>query len=137
MTKEYLNPAELPNWSDSFSQIVVVRTATTRTVFVSGQVSADASNNVIGQGDLRRQAEVALGNLSTALAAGGASPSDVVRLGIYVKDYQREQAEIITSALHRVFVAGRMPCSTWLGVSSLALDELLIEFEATAIIEVE
>jgi hypothetical protein len=30
-----------------------------------------------------------------------------------------------------------MPTSTWLGVSSLALDELLIEIEATAITDAE
>jgi hypothetical protein len=30
-----------------------------------------------------------------------------------------------------------MPTSTWLGVSSLALDEILIEIEATAVIDGE
>jgi enamine deaminase RidA (YjgF/YER057c/UK114 family) len=30
-----------------------------------------------------------------------------------------------------------MPASTWLGVASLALDELLIEIEATAVIDDE
>ena len=58
-------------------------------------------------------------------------------MGIYVKDYKREQAAVITAALRNTFVAGRMPASTWLGVSSLALDELLIEIEATAVIDAE
>jgi len=30
-----------------------------------------------------------------------------------------------------------MPASTWLGVSSLALDDLLIEIDATAVIDTE
>jgi enamine deaminase RidA (YjgF/YER057c/UK114 family) len=137
MIKEHLNPTDLPNWSDSFSQVVVVRTDAIRTIYLSGQVSVDSSNNVIGVGDLSRQTEVSLQNLTRALAAAGATPSDVVRLGIYVKNYQRDQAAIIGEGLRRVFPAGRMPTATWLGVSSLALEELLIEIEATAVIDAE
>jgi enamine deaminase RidA (YjgF/YER057c/UK114 family) len=136
MKKDYLNPSDLPNWSQTFSQVVVVQTGSTRTVYLSGQVSVDSENKVVGPGDLGRQTEVALENLSKALAAAGATTADVVRLGIYVKDYRREQAEIISAALRKKFVAGKMPASTWLGVSSLALDDLLIEIEATAVIDV-
>ena len=137
MIKEHLNPPDLPNWSKSFSQVVVVRTGTTRTIYVSGQVSVDAGNNVVGHGDLDRQARVALENLSKALAAAGATPADVVRLGIYVKDYQQDQAAVISTALRDTFIAERMPTSTWLGVSSLALDELLIEIEGIAVVDGE
>src|SRR5258708_31754552 len=136
MIKEHLNPTDLLNWSESFSQVVVVRTGATRTIYVSGQVSVDAGNNVVGYGDLGRQAEVALENLSKALAAAGATTADVVRLGIYVKDYKPDQAAVISTALRKTFVAERMPTSTWLGVSSLALDGILIEFEPTAFIAV-
>ncbi|MDQ6651560.1 MAG: RidA family protein [Acidobacteriota bacterium] len=135
--KEHLNPTDLPNWSESFSQVVVVRTGTTRTIYLSGQVSVDEGNSVVGHGDLGRQAQVALENLSKALAAAGATPADVVRLGIYVKDYEPDQAAVISTALRNTFVAERMPTSTWLGVSSLALDDFLIEIEATAVIEAE
>ena len=137
MKKDYLNPSDLPNWSETFSQVVVVRAGSTRTIYVSGQVSVDPDLKVVGPGDLGRQAEVALENLSKALAAGGATFADVVRLGIYIKDYQREQAEIIGAALRQRFVTGKMPASTWLGVTSLALDDLLIEIEATAVIDDE
>ncbi|HEY3038098.1 MAG TPA: RidA family protein [Pyrinomonadaceae bacterium] len=137
MTKDYLNPADLPNWSDSFSQVVVVRTGSTRTVYVSGQVAVDADNNVVGQGDLGRQAQVALQNLSKALVAAGATPADVVRLGVYVKDYRPDHAAVIGSALRSTFATGRMPASTWLGVSTLALDDLLIEIEAVAVTDAE
>ena len=137
MKKDYLNPSDLPNWSETFSQVVVVRAGSTRTIYVSGQVSVDADHKVVGPGDLRRQAEVALENLSKALAAAGATPADVVRLGIYVKDYRPEHAEIIGAALRNRFVTGKMPTSTWLGVASLALDDLLIEIEATAVIDAQ
>jgi len=50
---------------------------------------------------------------------------------------KREQAALISAVLRNTFVAERMPACTWLGVSSLALDELLIEIEATAVSDAE
>ena len=41
MPKEHLNPRELPNWAETFSQIVVVRTTAARLIWVSGQVAVD------------------------------------------------------------------------------------------------
>lgn len=137
MTKDYLNPTDLPNWGNSFSQVVVVQTGATRTIYLSGQVAVDVDLNVVGLGDVGRQAEVALENLKKALAAAGATPADVVRLGIYVKNYQREHATVIGRVLRGTFAAGRMPASTWLGVSTLALDELLIEIDAVAVTDAE
>ena len=135
MSKEFLNSPELPNWSDSFSQVVVVHIGPIRTIYVSGQVSVDADLNVVGRDDLATQAERTFQNLAKALSSAGASPEDVVRLGIYVKGYRRDQAEIIHDALRKVFKSDKLPASTWLGVQSLALEDLLIEVEATAVVE--
>ncbi len=135
MKREYLNPAELPDWSDAFSQIVVVNVGALRIITISGQVAVDGDQRIVGRGDLAAQAERAFANLATALQAAGATPEDVVRLGIYIKEYRPEQAVVVRNALQQVFIPGRMPASTWLGVQSLALEDLLIEVEATAIVE--
>jgi enamine deaminase RidA (YjgF/YER057c/UK114 family) len=135
MTRDFLNPPELPNWSDSFSQVVVVPTGSTRTIYIAGQVAVDANQVVVGKDDLGRQVEKALENLAKALKAAAATPADVVRLGIYIKDYRPEQAATIAAALRGMFAVGRMPASTWLGVSTLALDGFLIEIEAVAVTE--
>ena len=135
MPKERINPPGLPNWADSFSQVVVAHTGTTRTIYISGQVSVDEQNHVVGAGDLAAQCEQVLANLDRALRAAGATPSDVVRLGIYLVSYQRNHAGLIRRALRKWFPADALPASTWLGVSSLALDGLMIEIEATAIVE--
>jgi ABC-type molybdate transport system substrate-binding protein len=60
-----------------------------------------------------------------ALEAAGASLDDVVRLDIYVKNLRQEDGAVIRKALRRVFVRDTLPTSTWLGVTSLALDELV------------
>jgi enamine deaminase RidA (YjgF/YER057c/UK114 family) len=70
-----------------------------------------------------------------SLQAAGASLDDVVRLRIYVKNLRHEEGAVVRKALRRVFVRDTLPTSTWLGVTSVALDELLIEVEATAVIE--
>ena len=130
-----MNPAGLPNWSESFSQVVITHTGSSRTIHISGQVAVDASNRTVAPGDLAGQAAHAFANLGRALQAAGATPEDVVRLGIYVVNYEPTQAGIIREALRRVFTSDRLPASTWLGVAALALPDLLIEVEATAIVE--
>ncbi|MEW6733523.1 MAG: RidA family protein [Acidobacteriota bacterium] len=135
MQKEFLNPSTLPNWSQSFSQIVVVKSAGTRTVYLAGQVSVDAENKLIGEGDLEVQTEYAFRNLATALAASGTTTADVVKLTIYIKSYRPEQAPIINNALRKYFPQDNLPTSTWLGVESLALEGLLIEIDAVAVVE--
>jgi enamine deaminase RidA (YjgF/YER057c/UK114 family) len=133
--KEFFNPPELPNWSNSFSQVVVVNFGLARIIYISGQVSVDANHNVIGKDDLAKQAEWTFQNLAKALSSARASPEDVVRMRIYVKGYRHDQAEIIRGAMRKVFTSDKLPASTWVGVESLALEDLLIEVEATAFVE--
>jgi len=136
MTKEFINPQALPNWEQSFTQVITVSpVATAKTVYISGQVAVDKDQNLIGDGDLAAQAMQAFRNLETALAAGGATTADVVRMNIYVKDYKPENAAPISEALRRYFPHKHLPASTWLGVQALAKDGFLIEVDAVAIVE--
>jgi len=136
MTKEFINPRALPNWEQSFTQVITVSPVVpAKMVFVSGQVAVDQDQNLIGDGDLAAQALQAFRNLETALAAGGATTADVVKLSIYVKDYKPENAETITEALRRYFPHKQLPTSTWLGVQTLAKEGFLIEVDAVAIVE--
>lgn len=134
MPREFINPSKLPNWSQSFTQVVVTSGAA-KTIYVSGQVSVDEHQNLIGEGDLAVQAMRAFQNLETALAAASAKPSDVVKLNIYIRDYQPEDTEVIGVAFRNVFPQQNLPASTWLGVQALAKEGFLIEVEAIAFVE--
>jgi len=134
-SKEHLNPAGLPQMGESFSQVVVVHGRDARTVYISGQVALDERGELVGKGDLATQARQAFENLARALAAAGAAPDDVVRLGVFIKGYDRTQAPVIRGAMREVFPGPGLPTSTWLGVQTLAMDELLIEVEATAVMD--
>lgn len=135
MDKEFLNPADLPDWQTVFSQVVVVKTGSVRTVYVAGQVSVDEQRNLIGKGNLQRQAQQAFDNLKCALAAAGASTSDVVKVNIYVKHYKPSDAPTVREAFVRAFPHRNLPVSTWLGVESLAQEGFLIEVDAVAVVE--
>ena len=136
MPKKFINPESLPNWEQSFSQVITVSpVGPAKTVYISGQVAVDKNQNLIGDGDLAAQAMQAFQNLKTALAAGGATTADVVRLNIYVKDYKPENAAPVSEALRRYFPHQQLPTSTWLGVQALAKEGFLIEVDAVAIVE--
>ncbi|HEV7397001.1 MAG TPA: RidA family protein [Pyrinomonadaceae bacterium] len=135
MSKEFINPDTLPNWEHSFSQIVIVSSEKSKTIYLSGQVSVDEHQQLIGEGDLKAQALRTFQNLATALTAAGAEPADVVKLNIYVKDYKPEDAAPVGVALRKHFPHKNLPASTWLGVQSLAKEGFLIEVDAIAVIE--
>lgn len=136
MAKEFINPQALPNWEQSFTQVItVLPVAQAKTVYISGQVAVDQDQNLIGAGDLAAQAMQAFRNLETALDAGGATTSDVVKINIYVKDYQPEHAAPVSEALRRYFPHKQLPTSTWLGVQALGKEGFLIEVDAVAVVE--
>jgi enamine deaminase RidA (YjgF/YER057c/UK114 family) len=95
----------------------------------------DQDQYLIGEGDLSAQAIQAFRNLETALAAGGATSADVVKLNIYVKNYEPADSALISQALRRFFPLENLPTSTWLGVQALAREGFLIEVDAIAVVE--
>ena len=136
MEKHFHNPLELPNWEQAFSQIVTVSSGSIKTIYLSGQVAMDQHNRLIGEGDLSKQATQAFQNLAKALVSIGATTQDVVKITIYVKDYQLADASHVSEAFRNVFPHKNLPASTWLGVQALALDGLLIEIDAVAVMAI-
>jgi enamine deaminase RidA (YjgF/YER057c/UK114 family) len=61
--------------------------------------------------------------------------ADVVSLRIYVVNYKRADAGTIGEALSEFFRPEHPPASTLIGVSSLAVEDFLIEIEAIAVID--
>ncbi|MEZ2142124.1 Rid family hydrolase [Bradyrhizobium sp. DN5] len=97
-------------------------------VHVSGQVAWDADQKVVGIGDVGRQLEKSLDNLAAALASVGAKLDDVGSLRLYIRQTHMHEGDAITAALKAMF-GDNPPCATWIGVSSLAMDEFLVEVE--------
>jgi enamine deaminase RidA (YjgF/YER057c/UK114 family) len=136
MKKEFLNPPELPDWHQAFTQIITVEQGASKTIYIAGQVGVDEKQNLVGDG-LGAQAAQAFENLRKALAAAGATPADVVKVNFYIKDYKAAHAKIILAIYRTFFPFENLPVSSWLGVQTLAREEFLFEVDAIAVIPQE
>lgn len=123
---------------DLFSDVAVVESAGTTFLFLSGVSSEDPEATdpqavtILGDGDFRAQTHVAFQKIKSVLAAHGATLADVVRMTAYVTDrsniwtYFEVQGEELEGAPR--------PPHTFIEVSSLAVPEMLVEIEVTAIV---
>jgi enamine deaminase RidA (YjgF/YER057c/UK114 family) len=132
MKKEFINPVGLAP-SPAYTHSVAVE-AGARTIFIAGQVAIDEKGKIVGVGDLALQTRRAFDNLALALGGAGASPADVVKLNLYVVNYKPTDYAAIREVRTGFFPPGKPPASTLVGVAALALDGLLIEVEAVAVI---
>jgi enamine deaminase RidA (YjgF/YER057c/UK114 family) len=130
MGRELINPPEL-HPAPGFSHVAIAEGR--RLVFVAGQVALDREFNVVGGDDLGAQTRAAMENVGRALAAAGAGWDDVVRRTVYTK--RPTEWETIAAAIEEVQGSDRNPAQTILGVTGLALDELLIEIECTVALD--
>jgi enamine deaminase RidA (YjgF/YER057c/UK114 family) len=104
-------------------------------VFISGQVAWDAQKRVGGGVSLLEQTRQVLRNVQAAVEAAGGTLKDVVILRIYVVNFRVESAEAVGSALREFFAGDNPPASTWIGLSTLAVPDSLIEIEANALLD--
>jgi enamine deaminase RidA (YjgF/YER057c/UK114 family) len=97
-------------------------------IFVSGCTSI-VDGKVVHEGDVARQAEQALLNVSAALGQLGASLADVVQTRLYVTDISRWEE---VGQAHRMAFELAPPATSMLEVSALLDPRLLVEVEAVA-----
>jgi 2-iminobutanoate/2-iminopropanoate deaminase len=99
-------------------------------VITSGQASIDKSGNIVGVGNFDAQVEQTLANLQELLQAAGSDLARVIKVTIYLCDMSNFPK--ILDLRERYFTPP-YPADTIVEVSSLALPELEIEIEATAL----
>jgi 2-iminobutanoate/2-iminopropanoate deaminase len=97
-------------------------------LFVSGQVSFDASGAIVGKDDFQAQAIQVMSNLQAVLRDGGATFRDVVRVNVFLSDRRYLAA---WRELRLKYFAEPFPAST-LVIAQLISPDLLIEVEAVA-----
>jgi enamine deaminase RidA (YjgF/YER057c/UK114 family) len=130
--REAINPPTLPT-PPGYSQVIRVSGGTT--IYIAGQVAWDEEGRLVGGGDFEEQARQAYKNLVTALTEAGATPSDLVKVGIYVVDHDLDKLKVIRNVRDQILNVDPPPASTLLGVERLAVPDLLIEVDAIAVVE--
>jgi enamine deaminase RidA (YjgF/YER057c/UK114 family) len=133
MPNTFIHPENiLPDVVHGYTSVVV--STGNKMVHCAGQVSMDAELNIVGD-NLAEQMAQCFKALGIALAAGGATPADVVRGRIYIVDYNVEMVPTVIEQTAAFYGPGEPPPSTLLGVQSLALPGLMVEIEATAVLD--
>jgi 2-iminobutanoate/2-iminopropanoate deaminase len=103
----------------------------TRTIHIAGQLGRDATGAVVGKGDMRRQFEQVHENLKIALAAAGASMTDVVQTVTYTTDID---ALFACVDVRLAYYGDELPTSTTVEVRRLAQPDLWVEVSAIAVV---
>jgi len=133
MPRQSLEPVGLFSSSPfGFSQVVT--TDAKKLIFCAGQTAWDENKNIVGGDDLGQQMEKTLENINTALQAAGAGLNDIVRMTLYIVDYNPSMLDTIANELNKVLDSNSLPANSVIGVQALALPEFMIEIEATAAI---
>lgn len=134
MEKKHLNSPALPK-PRGYSHVVAVNDWGPM-IFVSGQVATDAQGTIVGPGDLKIQLRQVIANLKAALETAGATLADIIKTTTYIVDYKESDATALREARAELFPTGEPPASTLLGVCALAVEGLMVEMEAIAIVQV-
>ena len=98
-----------------------------RLAFVAGQVALDLDFQLVGGDDLGLQTRAAMENLRIALDELGAGWDDVVKATVYTT--RPHDYEVIGGAMAEAMGGAAPPAQVLLGVTGLALPELLVEIE--------
>jgi enamine deaminase RidA (YjgF/YER057c/UK114 family) len=129
-TVRFINPPTLPP-TRSYSHVVEVPPGS-RVLYLAGQVALDSTGRIVAPGDFRGQTVQVFENLRRALAAGGATFRDVVKLNYYVLD--ATQVPALREVRDRYVNTAAPPASTLVEVRRLFRDDVLLEVEAVAIV---
>ncbi|OKI26455.1 hypothetical protein A6A28_15750 [Streptomyces sp. CB03578] len=111
----------------------------TKHVHVSGQIGRRADGTPVAPGDLAGQVTQALRNTSVGLKGAGASFADVLRLTFYVTRWSPEKIGDLMAGVEAVAdeigLPLPMPPASLIGVDYLFEPDVLVEVEATALLD--
>ena len=127
MPAQRINPKGLPTPMAAYSQVVRKGLI----VSVAGMVSSDADGKVVGEGDIRAQTRQTLENMKKALAAAGASFSDVIKTTVFITDFANYKG--MNEVYSEYF--GQHPPARATVRADLVLPAWLIEIEALAVLD--
>jgi enamine deaminase RidA (YjgF/YER057c/UK114 family) len=101
-------------------------------IFTAGACPIDENDQVVGVGDVEQQANIVMANLVKALAAAGATLTDVLKTTVYVASADHADLMTAWNVVSESFGDHDAP-STLLGVAALGYTNQLVEVEAIAL----
>jgi enamine deaminase RidA (YjgF/YER057c/UK114 family) len=127
-----VNPKTLYDPSPNGYSTAVVTPRGARLAYISGQGGQDSKGAL--SPDFAVQVEQAYANLGTALEGVGAKPDRVAKLTVFVVDHDMSKLEVLTKSVKKMF-GEALPAQTLVPVPKLAVDGMLFEVEAVAVVD--
>ena len=135
MEKTIINPPTLAR-PVGFSHGVLVTGG--RLLFLAGQTGSNAGGQITAPGDLVAQYEQTLLNLQTVVEAAGGKMQDITKLNIFIRDRDDYLAHLKhLGVVHRSFFGAYYPAMALFEVSRFFQNEILVEIEGFAVIEID
>ncbi len=98
-------------------------------VFLSGQASINQQREIVGLGDIDAQITQAMANVERALTAAGSGIERIFKITIYLTDMAHFDRVL---AMRKRYFSAPWPSDTTVGVTSLALEGLMVELDVIA-----
>jgi 2-iminobutanoate/2-iminopropanoate deaminase len=127
----FKNPKAL-SLPKGYSQAAEIDMGNGRMIIMAGQVALDKAGNLVGKGDLAKQANQCFINIKHIVEDAGGNMNNIVKLNYYIKDVSKVQ--LLRDIRDKYINTKTPPTSTLVEVSKLFRDDILIEIEATAVI---
>jgi enamine deaminase RidA (YjgF/YER057c/UK114 family) len=132
MDKEVINPGSFAK-PVGYNNGILVKGG--KLLFLAGQPALDAAGQIIGPGDLVAQFQQAFSNIKSVVEAAGGTPTDIVKLTIYVTDkaaYVSSRQSI--GRVYREYFGKYYPAVTLVEVKDLFDTGAMVELDAIAAI---
>lgn len=132
LSTSFINPVGLYDPRPNAYTHVVVADTPARLIYIAGQ-GGETEDGVLSP-DFDNQVHQALCNLRIALKAANASVEKVVKLTLLIVDHNQERLTIVGRQLQEAWGEHPLPACTLIPVPRLALDGMLFEIDATAVV---
>jgi len=126
-----INPSSL-SAPKGYSHIAEINLGNCTMLIISGQVALDEKGELVGRGDMAKQAEQVFRNIKNCVASAGGTMDNIVKLNYFTLDVS--QVQKLRDVRDKFINTARPPASTLMQVSKLFREDILVEIEATAII---
>jgi len=127
-----VNPQGLYDPAPNGYSHAVIASGGSRIAYIAGQGGEDTTGKL--SPDFAGQVEQAYANLRTALEGVGAKPNQVTKLTTFVVDHDMSKLGVLTENVKKMF-GEALPAQTLVPVPRLAVDGMLFEVEAVAILD--
>ncbi len=128
MSVNFINPPGLSK--GSYSHVAVVSSG--KMIFISGQVATNPAGQIVGA-TFAEQATQVFEHFKLALAASGATFSNVVKMNTYVRDLTGARVKAFREVRVK-YLGDHLPASTLVATPGLVHEDMMLEVEVIAVV---